>query len=405
MKCLPLLTSLLLTTILLAENPPNEEPNDPDFNNQIDTINHQPQEDQGTLVINSANFALKNDSFNLKRAQRLFNEALKYKLTDNQKQNVLLTLASLYEQTNQPGKTIITLQKYVESFPNGEITAEIYLKLGRLYRNMRANELAIKSFYKVFDLALTIDPKDLPTYKTLSLEAQLEITDTYFLMKQYDKVVKLFARLEQSSLPPKEAERLLFKTAYSYYNLKDHNSAISNFNTFLQNFPDSDYTPESYYTLINAYNDANKPQDAVTTMIQFLKQKPSGSPEIIGNWTYWKQKSSNQLANKFYEAGDFTSALKIYQVMATLSPSPSWQWPVIYQIGRCYEQLMMRDKAIESYSLIVKEDEWKDQKYDVSPSMKELQDTAKWRLDQIHWIDNQDARLDKVISPKLKKDS
>ena len=43
------------------------------------------------------------------------------------------------------------------------------------------------------------------------------------------------------------------------------------------------------------------------------------------------------------------SALTIYQTLARLNEDADWQWPVIYQMGLCFERLRLSSRAAEAY--------------------------------------------------------
>ena len=56
-------------------------------------------------------------------------------------------------------------------------------------------------------------------------------------------------------------------------------------------------------------------------------------------WNFWKKKTGNYLANKFFENAEFFNAYRVYSVMRKIDPNPSWQVPVLYQIALVQEKL------------------------------------------------------------------
>ena len=68
-----------------------------------------------------------------------------------------------------------------------------------------------------------------------------------------------------------------------------------------------------------------------------------------GLWIYWKKKTGNYLANKFFEEGDYHSSLRVYEAMREIDMSPDWRVPVLYQIALCQEKLGLYIQAVETY--------------------------------------------------------
>ena len=114
---------------------------------------------------------------------------------------------------------------------------------------------------------------------------------------------------------------------------------------------------------------------------------------------YWKKRTANQLANDFYEQGDYMSALKIYQAMAPLNADPEWQWPIIYQIGLCFEKLRMLPKAEQAYSLIADKSQWKNTNFKMTETLKAIYETAAWRLEHLRWQLKTETQLETIIRP------
>jgi tetratricopeptide (TPR) repeat protein len=74
--------------------------------------------------------------------------------------------------------------------------------------------------------------------------------------------------------------------------------------------------------------------------------------KMQGIWNFWKKKTGNYLANKFFENAEYFNAYRIYTALKEIDPSPSWQVPVLYQIALCQEKLGNYVQATETYSSI-----------------------------------------------------
>ena len=108
--------------------------------------------------------------------------------------------------------------------------------------------------------------------------------------------------------------------------------------------------------------------------------------------------TGNQLANEFFEQRDYLSALKIYQAMAPQSNDPEWQWPIIYQIGLCFEHLRMYPKAREAYRMLVDGDEWNDRKIVLSENLLTIKEMAAWRIGHIDWRTQTESGISNMLA-------
>lgn len=111
---------------------------------------------------------------------------------------------------------------------------------------------------------------------------------------------------------------------------------------------------------------------------------------------FWRQQAGNRLANRYYDDGNFILALRIYQGMAAIDSKPSWQLPVIYQIGLCFEKLSMNERAIESYMYINDQLEKHVDTTDF-PSLANLGESASWRLELLSWKGELGAKVDQLV--------
>ena len=66
-------------------------------------------------------------------------------------------------------------------------------------------------------------------------------------------------------------------------------------------------------------------------------------------WNFWKKKTGNYLANKFFEAGEFFNAYRIYTALIPIDETPTWRVPLLYQVALCEEKLGNFVQATETY--------------------------------------------------------
>ena len=168
--------------------------------------------------------------------------------------------------------------------------------------------------------------------------------------------------------------------------------------SFLKNYPESELAPETRYLLSETYLRLNDPKSALKETLELLSSEISKINTNPETWLYWKKRTGNRLANQFYQEGNFIDALTIYRAMGDISEDPSWTWPVLYQIGLCYEKLDMKPKAIESYKKIV-DGKGKLSEGEVNdPTLSSILEMAMWRADRLEMDISMELNLQQVLS-------
>lgn len=335
---------------------------------------------------------------NYDEAERCYIKVLNYEMDDALRQNLMLEMIDLLMERQSIAKVVIVYEKFIEQFPRASILTDIYTKLGRLYREIGAFDMAVARFYQVLNASLSIAPEEMTAYKAKTDEAQYEIAYTYVQMERYRDALTFFQRLKKVNLHPSMRQMVLFNIGYCSFKLEAYSDVILELEDLLKHYPDSVVAPESHYILSSTYRIINEPQKAMNEVMQLLKHSEvdlAGDKEL---WLYWQKKTANQAANEFYERGDYLNALKIYQVMVPLNENPDWQIPVLYQIGLCFERLNMYKKAHEAYSLITSDQEWKKGENQLNETTQSIRDMAKWRLDQLKWNSDIEKKLENFLS-------
>ena len=237
-----------------------------------------------------------------------------------------------------------------------------------------------------------------------SNRAMYEIAETFMDSEDYDNSIKFFDRLRRlEDLEDTDRAVVRFKQGLAHYrraseNLRKQESVdrlppeqrsqqelgfdqtpradfakvkevLRGYGTL---FPQSPYVPESHYLLALTYEQLNQDEESISELLLLLKEADF-NPDLIadleqGNavrdrdmaaiskmkaiWAFWKKKTGNYLANKFFEEAEFFNAYRIYSALRDIDPSPSWQIPVLYQIALCQEKLGNYVQAMETYSAI-----------------------------------------------------
>jgi len=318
--------------------------------------------------------------------------------TDDEKKNALLEIAKTYELHENFPKAVAMYEQVNKLFSGDADQPDRLLDLGRLYRKVGANELAIARFYNVLNSSLTTSTRRLESSRLLTQRAQTEIADTYFVMANYKQARRFYDLLSRLDLDAAEGARVRFRLAHTYYLLGEIAQSGAATQQFLEDFPDDPSAAEARYILALSLRGLNRPKDAYDQIIALLKDQDGRKKNAPEKWLFWQKKAGNEFANDLYQKGEFLTALNIYQSLATLGDTPDWQWPVVYQMGLCFEKLRIERRAAEAYKFIVDEAKKSERKPEELPdNLRTLLEMAQWRGEQLVWMDGTASRLSRVL--------
>lgn len=324
-------------------------------------------------------------------------------IADADKKGTLLELADRYEKENLHAKAIAFYEKMAELYAKDPEGPELHFKLGLLYRKIGAPQRAITRFYSVLNSALRVDVQGADAaHRTLTQRAQLEIAETHFLSGDYAQASKFLELLIRLDLSADDRARVLFKSAHCSFLQGNLPAGAEMAKKFLADFPEHASVPEARYLLATIYRGLHKPEQAFETVLSLLKEENARKAKAPEQWIYWQKKTGNEFANAYYEAGDFVSALTIYQTLARLNEDADWQWPVIYQMGLCFERLRLASRAAEAYRFIVeaaKKLETEGRK--PAESTANVVQMARWRGEQLVWAQGAQDKIQHLLGDPL----
>jgi len=332
-------------------------------------------------------------------AELAFRQVLTEKATPEQDRSALMGLARTYRKKNEFTKAAAVYETLIKQFPENPLLPIVYLELGRTQRALGAYKPAITRFYSVINTTLKLPDDNPDSYRQLARTAQFEIAETYFQSGDYEQANRFFSRLKLLDLAPEDRGRAHFKSIYALTLSGDDEKAVSGFRAYLDQNPNDENVPEARYLLATSLRKLGRYNESLAAALELLRAEKKYSQSDPKRWTYWQRKTGNQLANQFYEQGDFGSALVIYQNLANIAPDPSWRLPVLYQIGLCNERLHLYERARESYQTIID---------NTGPTpagqptrrqdLIDLYEMADWRLKHLTWTQNTEAQI-KTLFP------
>jgi len=327
-------------------------------------------------------------------------------LTEEDEKTALLGLAHLLrkeasqkkEDSVALTKAVAIYEKFLKDFPNDERLPDILLDLGRTQRQMGAYALAINRFYSVINSTLKFPKQGFDHYQSLTKTAQFEIAQTYFESGNYKEAAHFFSKVEMLDLSPVDAAHASFMTAYSFQQLGDLEGAEGAFRDYIRKFPNDTNIPQARYLLATTLKKMNKNEEALGATLILLGDMSKQSRANPKLWAYWKRKAGNALANDFFQAGDFSHALTVYENLNKIDPNSVWQNPVSYQLGLCYLRLGKKDLAKAEFTKIIDSAKKQASTGKKDAELAQLVTLCNWHLANIDWYKGSTYQIDSYFS-------
>jgi len=302
----------------------------------------------------------------------------------------LLELALIVHAAGQLARAQQIYSQYVQACPTAPNVPEVLLRQGLLYREMGAFTNALNKFFAVFSSALAVKLEQMDYYQRLVLQAQTEIAETQYLQGRYPEAAFDFARLLKLESPDLNRAQIRFKLIQCLAQLGRDTELAAQAEEFLARHAAQPEEPEVRYLRATALKRLGRNHEAMQQVMHLLESQQSAAAVKPETWSYWQQRTGNDIANQLYKEGDFQNALLIYQQLALLNDSPAWQMPVLYQVGLVLERLRQPGLAAENYDRVIARAAQL-QTNAVSPNLAVLVDMAKWRKNYLAWQTNADA--------------
>lgn len=306
----------------------------------------------------------------------------------------LAGLARTYRLAGDRVKAIATYERMLRDHPSHTEAPAALLESGRLLRELGSPKLAINRFYSVLYSTLRLPEAEAVAYRRIVRTAQFEIAETHLSMGNYTEAIRFFNRLDLVELAPADHARARFKSAQARVLAGEDEAAVAALQNFISLDPEDVNSPEARFMLATLLARLDRPQESLQVTLDLLRHqqgRTSHDPEL---WRTWQRRTGNQIANQFYNEGEFASALALYQTLVALDENPAWRIPLLYQTALCHERLLETSAALDTYQQITT-------LIETSPGdFSDLARMTSWRIGQLGWWNSTEKELQSLTPPR-----
>lgn len=334
------------------------------------------------------------------QSEQQWQKALKSGLPQDMNKALIKNLCKIYKTLQNPIRFLL-YEKYIEAFPNEQDVPRVHLALGYYYLTCQAFDRALLHCYKVLSRTCSIEASHLEEYENYVIWAQIGIAQVYLEQKKYEKAYDFFSKIHSKNADATISADILYKRALCAYWSGRTEKAIKLLEKYRKLSADTAEMPEAYYYLIHSYKkieDKNKVLEAIFALMQTGQEKRIEQNKHWQIWDKYQKLSANEIAQDFYREGNLVEAIKLYQALVDMNKNPNWQWPILCQIGLCYERLGLSVKSKAAYELIAGADEtWNDVPIQWTEDLRNYQLQAKWHLEQIETYERIKLNFEQLV--------
>ena len=337
---------------------------------------------------------------NLIQSEQQWQKALGTSLPQDMNKILIKDLCKIYKILQNPIRFLL-YEKYVETFPKEQDVPRIHLTLGYYYLNYQAFDRALLHYYKVLNGAFNVDPAHLEEYEGYVIWAQLGIAQVYLEQKKYEEAFDFFSKIHFKNADSRVLADILYKRALCAYFSERIEEAIKLLEKYCDLPVNTAEMPEAYYYLIHSYKKTNEKDKVIETIFALLQagqKKRIDQAEYWQIWDKYQKLSASEIAQDFYREGNLIEAIKLYQALVDMNKSPDWQWPILCQIGLCYERLGLSIRSKAAYELIAgAKEEWNDIAIHWTEDLRNYQLQAKWHLEQVQTYERIKLNFEQLV--------
>jgi tetratricopeptide (TPR) repeat protein len=283
---------------------------------------------------------------------------------------------------------------------------------------------------------VSLQVKDISTYRSLVLLAQTEIADTFLMAGQFDRAADYYRRVLKLGDSDLNEAQVRLKLVKSVFELKDWKGVLAEGQQCIEKAALSTQIAEVRFLMAEANKKLGMYQEAIQQTLELLNTEQERAGKDPDNWAYWQKRTGNKLANELYEQGDYINALLIYETLFKIPGNAEWHSQALYQIGLIYERMFQPDRASAAYTEIISQstnaapvlnnvaNSSATDSTNVTPSvrppsarlkinaasqtlaqpvssgLKLIREMAQWRLDNLRWDRNVNQEVQKIFLPK-----
>ncbi|MDX5347075.1 MAG: tetratricopeptide repeat protein, partial [Hymenobacteraceae bacterium] len=204
-----------------------------------------------------------------------------------------------FESTNY-APAIASFSSLIDNKPNSRLIPNALHKRGMAYVNLRKYNEAVADFKRVLD--------EFPSHKAAN-GALFSLQEALGALNQADQFDAYLAKFKAANPQSNALESVEYEAAKSLYFSEKYKQAVSKFEDYLKNYPNSPFVYDARYFLGDSYMKQGEKAKA----LQMLKQV------VTENRSEYVNRAVQRIADIEFENGNYSEAIKYYTRLRDIS--------------------------------------------------------------------------------------
>ena len=323
------------------------------------------------------------------------------------RKQAMLQLALISELRKQWVKAQQIYRHYETLYPKDPNLPLVSLRLGMIYREMGADELALANLHSIIMMALkseVVHGKYFPLYRRIVLKAKTEIANTHLKNGEFETAARHYRMLMADEGGNDELGRLnlplvRFKLCRCLSIMEDHVALDREVEIFLSNHEGHELESDVRYLAVKSLQARKNHGEVLQQFKRILEIQPVEDGSGSRASDRWKLRIGLEIASQMIQSGEYFESLDVYKALLEFTEHSDDEVTVRYQMGLVYERLHQPERAMSAYERIQKQLENRPDMRAESPSTL-VADMAGWRIGMLDWF-----RKKQLVLERMKEDN
>ncbi len=326
-------------------------------------------------------------------AVRAFVKLLEKQPPEAYRRQAMLQLALIAELREDWIRAQQIYRHYESLYPRDPNIPLVTLRLGQIYREIGAEELALSNFHAIIMMTLkgqAVNGKYFPLYRRIVLKAKTEIANTHMGKGDYETAARHYRMLiaedgGDDALGRVNLPSVRYKLCKCLGILGEHSDLEREVEAFLEEHRGHELESDVRYLMVQSLQTRKKQGDVLDQFREILENPVQSSSDSSDADNRWKTRIGLEVAAQMIESGAFLDSLKVYQALLSFVGQPEDEITVRYQMGLVFERLHQPAQAMAAYKkiqgLVGEESIGSGES-----SEKLIAEMTEWRIGMLDWF-------------------
>ncbi len=326
------------------------------------------------------------------------------------RRQAMLQLALVAELREDWIKAQQIYRHYESLYPNDPNIPLVTLRLGEIYREIGADELALSNFHSIIMMAVKspgANGKYFPLYRRIVLKAKTEIANTYLDRGEYATAARHYQMLisEEGGDDPMGRINLpsvRYKLCRCLGLLERHAELETEAEEFFKDHSGHELEADVRHLVVKSLQARQKSAQVLDQFEKILKVSGPNESASSPGAERWKTRIGLEVASQMVQAGDYLESLRVYRALLNHVTEIEDEITIRYQMGLVFERLHQPAQAMSAYQKI--QDRMGPQQGGGPETPERLiADMTDWRIGMLDWFRKKQLVLEGMKDDNLSR--